>query len=156
MLKSSQDVALGVSRIIEPVLEDLGIELVDVEFLTDRGRWVLRVYADRPGGISLDDCARVSREIGDLLDVRDLIRHPYVLEVSSPGLNRPLKRERDFVRATGSQVKLRLCQALEGRRNFAGRLKGVEQGRLRLEVDGREFLLSLAEVEKANLVHEFE
>ena len=74
----------------------MDVELVDIEYLSEHGRWVLRIYVDQEGGITLDGCARVSREIGDLIDVKDILQHEYVLEVSSPGLNRPLKKEKDF------------------------------------------------------------
>ena len=75
--------------LIEPVIDEMEIELVDVEYLSEGGRWILRVFVDRDGGITLDDCVRVSREIGDLIDVKDFFQQPYVLEVSSPGLDRP-------------------------------------------------------------------
>ena len=78
-----------ITKLVEPVLEDMGFELVDVEYLSRHGRWVLVLYIDKEGGVTLDDCARVSGEVGDLIDVKDIIDHEYVLEVSSPGLDRP-------------------------------------------------------------------
>ena len=96
-----------ISYLVEPLIDEMGFELVDIEYLSERGRWVLRIYADKKGGITLDDCARVSRELGDFIDVKDVIQHEYVLEVSSPGLNRPLKKEKDFLRAVGKKVKVK-------------------------------------------------
>lgn len=141
---------------MEPVLEETGFELVDVEYLSDRGRWILRVFMDKEGGVTIEDCARASREIGDLIDVKDLIDHEYVLEVSSPGLDRPLKKEKDFVRAVGKKIKLRTVKPVEGRRNYFGYLRGFQDRVLHLEVDpGGLVSLPLHEVEKANLVYEF-
>ncbi len=101
-----------VTALVEPVLDELGFELVDVEYLGAGGRRVLRIYMDRPGGVNLDDCARVSREISVLIDVKDLVPESYVLEVSSPGLNRRLKKEKDFVWAMGKKVKVRMKDPL--------------------------------------------
>ncbi len=145
-----------VSELIEPVLEALDIELVDVEYLSEKGKWVLRVYVDEEGGITLGDCARVSREIGTLIDVKDIIDHEYVLEVSSPGLNRPLKKEKDFQGAQGKKIKVRMKKPVEGQRNFSGLLRRFQEGILYVEVKDRVVPLSFSDVEKANLVYEFE
>jgi ribosome maturation factor RimP len=109
---------------------------------------------DRPGGVTLDDCARVSREIGVLIDVKDLIPERYVLEVSSPGLNRRLKKEKDFVWAMGKKVKVRMKSPMEGRRNFTGRLSGMKEGTIVVEVDQKETALPMKGIDKANLVYE--
>ncbi len=145
-----------VTRLVEPVIEDLGFELVDVEYLAQGGRWVLRVYADREGGITLNDCALVSREIGDLLDVEDIIQHEYVLEVSSPGLDRPLKKERDFLRAVGKKIKVRMIHPIGDRRNFTGYLRRMDNDTLHLETTEGLCHLPFGDVEKANLIYEFE
>ena len=144
-----------VTLLIEPVLEEMDVELVDMEYLSEHGRWVLRIYVDQEGGINLDGCARVSREIGDLIDVKEIIQHEYVLEVSSPGLNRPLKKEKDFLRSVGNKVKVRMVAPVEGRRNFTGYLRDYRDGML--FVDVKDILVSLprTDVEKANLVYEF-
>jgi ribosome maturation factor RimP len=144
-----------VSLLIEPILDEMEIELVDVEYLSEGGRWILRIYVDRDGGITLDDCVRVSREIEDLIDVRDLFRQPYVLEVSSPGLNRPLKKEKDFVNAVGKDVNIRMAVPLDGRRNFKGKLQSFEDGLLCVTASDDRFLLPYRGVEKANLVYDF-
>jgi ribosome maturation factor RimP len=149
----SGTIAEQIIMFIEPVLEEMGFELVDVEYLGAGGRTVLRIYMDRPGGVTIDDCARVSREIGVLIDVKNLIPQRYVLEVSSPGLNRRLKNERDFAWAIGKRVKVRMKSPLEGRRNFAGRLTRVKSGMIVIAADGGEAMLPIGEIEKANLVY---
>jgi ribosome maturation factor RimP len=145
-----------VSELVEPVLEEMGFELVEVEYLSQHGRWVLRLYIDKDGGVTISDCSQVSREIGDLIDVKDMIEHEYTLEVSSPGLNRPLKRERDFIRTIGKRIKVRMINPITGRRNFTGYLKDFRDGTLYLETEeGRVAALPWMEIDKANLVYEF-
>ena len=144
-----------VTELVSPVLDEMGFELVDIEYLSQYGRWVLRIYADKEGGITLDECARVSREIGDLMDINDIIPHEYVLEVSSPGLNRPLKKEKDFERAIGRKVKIQMRTPINVRRRFTGYLKEVMQENVYLEIDNNLFALSRKDIEKANLVYDF-
>ena len=152
----TESVLKEIERLIEPVLAEMGLELVDMEYCFGQGRRVLRIYADRPTGINLDDCAMVSREIGNLLDVKDLLQQHYVLEVSSPGLNRPLKREKDFLRAIGRKVKVKTVVPLKGRRNFSGVLQSFENGTLQLKVDDTVVQIPEESVKKANLVFDFE
>ena len=94
MISESRRIAHEVSSVAEPLLDSRGMEMVETEFLSEKGRWILRVFIDREGGVTLDDCAGVSRELGDLIEAKNIIDYPYVLEVSSPGLNRPLKTVR--------------------------------------------------------------
>jgi ribosome maturation factor RimP len=136
---------------IEPVLDPEGIELVDIEFRMERGKWILRLYIDTPGGIGLKHCELVSRQVGALLDMEDPIEHTYHLEVSSPGINRILRREKDFRTYAGSPVRIKTRHKLNGRRNFHGILKGVEHSKIILEVDGKRIEISLEELEKARL-----
>jgi ribosome maturation factor RimP len=145
-----------ISQLIEPILDEMDVELVDIEYLSYHGRWIVRIYVDKEGGITVDDCARVSREIDEIIDVKDVIPHAYVLEVSSPGLNRPLKKDKDFQRAVGKKIKARISVPLKGRRHFTGYLKDFRNGTLYLEVEDNPVSLSLRDVEKANLVYEFE
>ena len=144
-----------VYELIEPILWTLDFELVDVEFLTERGQWVLRVYIDKKGGVTLDDCARVSGEIEHPIDVQEIIAHEYVLEVSSPGLNRPLKKEKDYQRALGKKVKIKVSLPLEGRKRFTGYLRNLDDEYLHIEVDGRLYRLPRQDIIKANLVYDF-
>jgi ribosome maturation factor RimP len=155
MVSKVHIVTKQVADLVAPILDEMGFELVDVEYLSKYGRWVLRLYIDTDGGVTIDDCARVSSEIGHLIDVKDVITHEYILEVSSPGLNRPLKKEKDFIWATGKRVKVRMVKPVNGRRNFTGYLKNFEDGTLYVEAEGALVALPLVEVDKANLIYEF-
>lgn len=146
-----RDLIPSLWSMIEPVLEPEGIELVDIEFKLEGGRWVLRLYIDTPQGVTLDDCELVSRQIGALLDIKDPIEHRYVLEVSSPGINRVLRKEEDFRLFAGSPVRIRTRRKLAGRRNFQGILKGTEDSAIILEVEGARVEIDPKNVEKANL-----
>jgi ribosome maturation factor RimP len=137
--------------LIEPVLEPEGIELVELEFKLETGRWVLRLYIDRPDGVNLDDCELVSRQIGALLDVQDPIRQPYNLEVSSPGINRVLRREKDFQHYAGTPVRIRTRKKMNGRRNFQGILRGMEDSRVILDVEGTRVAIDPEAIERAQL-----
>lgn len=145
-----------VSQLVEPVVHEFGMEIVDVEFRPERGRWILRVFIDKEGGITVDDCASVSRELGDLIEAEDIIDYPYVLEISSPGLNRPLRKESDFIRSIGKMVKLKMSRPINRRRNFTGRLANVREGVISLLVDENNLVeLPLKEIDKARLKYEF-
>jgi ribosome maturation factor RimP len=144
-----------VFTLIEPMLEDMGFELVEVEYLTMHGRWILRLYIDKEGGITIDDCADVSRDLGDIIDVKEIIDHEYVLEVSSPGLNRPLRKEGDFIKAVGNTVKLKMARDLNGQKNFKGILKDYNNRIIYLETEGKLVGLPLDDVEKSNLIFDF-
>jgi len=136
---------------IEPVLEPEGIELVELEFKLEGGRWVLRLYIDSPRGVGLDDCELVSRQVGALLDIKDPIEQKYTLEVSSPGVNRVLRREKDFAAYAGLPVRIRTRRKLSGRRNFQGTLVGVENSFIVVDVNGNRVEINPEEVEKAQL-----
>ena len=140
---------------IDPLLRAQGFELVDLEYQRGPQGWVLRIYIDREGGITLDECAEVSGEIGTLLEVKDVIPNPYVLEVSSPGLTRPLKKPEDFSKFSHRLVKIKLYEPLDGRKNFKGTLLGLEGEKVRLEAEGRVYELPLQGIAKANLEIEF-
>ncbi|RPI77952.1 MAG: ribosome maturation factor RimP [Desulfobacteraceae bacterium] len=156
MQKKTKAIVNQVIELVEPVLADLGFELVDAEHTVNQGRWILRLYMDREGGVTLDDCARVSNELGDLLDVKDLIEHEYILEVSSPGLNRPLRKEKDFSKVIGKKIKVKMSTFREGRQNYTGCLKAFNEGMLHMDVDGKETILPWSEMEKAHLIYEFD
>jgi ribosome maturation factor RimP len=151
----TQSIAKQVGNLVEPILEQMGYELVDVEYVSSFGRWVLRLFVDKEGGVTIGDCARITEELGDLLDVKEFIRHEYNLEVSSPGLDRPLRKEKDLFHALGKKIKVKMATPLEGRRNFSGVLLRYGDGILHLEVDGQEVALSWPDVAKANLIYEF-
>lgn len=143
--------------LIEPVVEDMGYELVGVEFMSQsEDGAVLRVYIDKEEGIHVDDCASVSHQVSGVLDVEDPIHDAYKLEVSSPGLKRPLFKEDDFVKYTGHLAKIKLSMPYEGRRNFTGVLQGIEDAMVIIVVDNMEYLLPIEQIEKANLVPQFQ
>jgi len=143
----------GLRDMLEPGVRALGFELVEVEYKgAAGGQNVLRVYIDSPKGITVDDCARVSRQVSALLDVEDPIAEAYVLEVSSPGLDRPLTRREDFARYAGETVKVRMSEAVLGRRNFKGTLVGLEGDAVVVVVDNERFSLPIARIERARLV----
>jgi len=142
--------------IIEPVVEGMGYEVVDIEFRPHPSNGLLRIYIDREGGIQLDDCTEVSKQISSVLDVEDPIPGQYNLEISSPGMDRPLRKEADFERFAGEKVKIRLTvPTLEGQRNFSGQLKGIQNGDVVLEMDGETYYLPLDSIDKARLVPQF-
>lgn len=142
-------------QLIEPVVGLLGYELVQVRFLVDQGRPTLRIFVDREGGVTIGDCEKVSREIETLLEVEGAVRERYHLEVSSPGLNRPLTKESDFSRFAGKIASLTTRNPVPeygDRRHYKGLLKGVEDGKAVMEIDGKEYRVPLGLVGKANLV----
>lgn len=141
-----------VEQIVGPILARQGVELVEVRYLREQGYWTLKIFIDRPDGVSLDDCVRVSRSIEDVLDVEDMIPHRYRLEVSSPGLDRALKTESDFQRFFGRRVRIQTRQPLEGRKNFRGRILACEAGVVTLQdAQGCVLRLPLALVAKSKL-----
>ncbi len=140
-------------ELLEAPIRALGYELVDLEIRTG-GQGLLRIYIDQEEGINLDDCESVSRQLSALLDVEDPMRGRYVLEVSSPGLNRPLRTPEHFQRYCDHVVRVKLNQSLDGQRNFKGRLVGVEDRDIVVEVDKQIFRLALSEIASAQLVAE--
>jgi ribosome maturation factor RimP len=139
----------------ERVARSEGVEIVDVEWKVGRQR-LLRVYIDKPQGITHGDCQRVSEQLGVLLDVEELVPGPrYVLEISSPGLDRKLKSSAEFERFAGRRARISLAEPVEEAKFYEGRLAGVADGMVRLEVDGRVVLLPLDRIRKANLVVEW-
>ncbi|MBC7106765.1 MAG: ribosome maturation factor RimP [Firmicutes bacterium] len=150
----SKRVVQVTEELVRPIVEQLGLELVEVEFVREGGRWFLRVFIDKPGGVTLTDCQNVSERLGPLLDVKDPIPHPYHLEVSSPGLERPLKKPADYVRYQGHKVQVRTYAPVEGRRRFVGRLQKAGPEEITVEVDGVEFTIPLAQIAAARLAVE--
>jgi len=140
-----------VRQVVEPILESQGMELVDLEYRRESQGWVLRLYIDREGGISVNDCAEASGEVGAVLEIRDLIPNPYVLEISSPGLSRPLKKREHFEKYQNRLVKIKTFEPVEGRRNFKGTLLGLEGESVCLEVEGRIYEIPFQNIAKANL-----
>ncbi len=134
-----------------PVITAEGLDLLEVEYRRESHGWVLRLFVDRDGGVSVEDCAAVSRIVGDLLDVADPIAGPYHLEVSSPGLDRPLRRWEHFHQQIGKVIAVRTRTALGARKNFKGILVAVSPEAIRMDCDGRMFDIPLEAVERARL-----
>jgi ribosome maturation factor RimP len=157
-----------IEAIVEPVCRAHALELVQVALVTEHGEAVLRVVIDRPGseggpglGVSLADCQAVSRDLGPALDVHDVVQGRYRLEVSSPGLDRPLVKLRDFERFAGREIRVQVRTPVPDgrggeRRNFRGKLLGIDGEKVRVEVDGSELQLPHAEIARANVVHKFD
>ena len=114
-------------ELLEPIVRENGFELVDVEYVKEAGTWYLCAYIDKPGGITVDDCETVSRKFSDILDEKDYIEDSYIFEVSSPGLGRPLKKEKDFKRSLGEEVEIRTYRAIERQKEFVGILKEYDK-----------------------------
>jgi ribosome maturation factor RimP len=153
-----RDIPEDLRALIEPIVDEAGFELVDAQLVRGGKPWTLRVTIDTPEGdgrVLVDSCAAVSRELGSQLDVADLIPAAYRLEVSSPGLDRPLTREKDFASACGKEVQVETRQPIAGRRRFRGVLVRFEEDVAAIQVDGNEVEISFAEVSKAKTVYQF-
>jgi ribosome maturation factor RimP len=150
----------------DPPVRDAGLELIELEWAREAEGWVLRVYVDVPPGarqadgspaaVSFSECERVSRDLSAALDVADVIPHGYRLEVSSPGIDRPLRRVVDFQRFAGQRVKVRMTDAVEGRRNFSGTIRGAGDGVVEVDCDGRCYQLPVDVIARAHLVPDWE
>ncbi len=145
------------NQLIEPAVEAVGYEFVGLEYVTQRPHSVLRVYIDSDDGIQVDDCAKVSRQVSAVLDVEDPITGQYNLEVSSPGLDRPLFKQAHFVQCIGQNVSVRLATGMNGRRHFKGILKQVDAQNITLECDDdQSFVLDFEKIDKANVIPDFD
>ncbi len=150
------EVTHQIHQSIQGLVEDEGCELVYVQYLPEGLGALVRIYIDKEGGVDLGDCQRVSRKAGVLLDVEDLIPHRYTLEVSSPGLERPLFSASDFEKYAGNAIRLTTRMKVGDRRKFKGWLKGIRTEVIELECEGEIFQIPLENVKKANLIHRFE
>lgn len=144
-----------IERIVKPVLKSQGYQLVERELVTDAGRLVLRIYIDREGGVTLDDCALVSHTLSAHLDVEDPIPGAYELEVSSPGIERPLRYPEDFVRYKGETIKLKTVEPINGRQNYKGVLTGSDTDTIYMEVDGVDFAIPFSALHKARIIKDW-
>ena len=143
-------------ELLLPIVEKNGFELVDVEYVKEGGSWYLRAYIDKPGGINVDDCETVSRELSDLLDEKDYIDEAYILEVSSPGLGRPLKKEKDFQRSLGQEVEIRTYRMVDKKKEFTGILKDYDKDTVTIELeDNQQKTFSKDEIALIRLAFDF-
>lgn len=134
-MSKKENYEVKTEELLTPILDKYQFELVDVEYVKEGGTWYLRAYIDKPGGIAVDDCATVSREFSDILDAEDYIEDSYVFEVSSPGLGRPLKKEKDFQRSIGEEVEIRTYRAIDRQKEFIGTLKEFDKDTVTLEYE---------------------
>ncbi|OGP95171.1 MAG: hypothetical protein A2157_18175 [Deltaproteobacteria bacterium RBG_16_47_11] len=148
---TEREIVNRVCAMIHPIVLNEGMEVVDIEYRRESGGWVLRLILDKEGGVTLDDCTRVSQEVGRSLDIEDIIQTSYALEVSSPGLTRPLKTEKDFMKYRHRLVKVKTVDPIQNRRQFKGKLMEVSENGVEIEVDGGIFQIPLSNVAKANL-----
>jgi len=144
-----------VEKLVMPILEDEGLELTDVEFQREKRGWVLRVYIDKPGGVTLDDCTAISYQLSAILDVEDVIDTSYTLEVSSPGITRPLKGLNDYEKYKGKLVKIKTYKPIDGKKVFRGKLIGLENEIVKIEDEKGEHEIPFENIAKANLNFEF-
>lgn len=142
-------------KLLLPIVEQNGFELVDVEYVKEGGSWYLRAYIDKPGGITVDDCEIVSRSLSDLLDREDFIKDAYILEVSSPGLGRPLKKDKDFERSMGERVEIRLYRALDHRKEYEGLLKAYDKDTVTIDEGEGDIRLERADIALIRLAFDF-
>ena len=153
--EAQKQVRQQVEQLAEALVVSEGMELVDLEFRREGRRWMLRLFIDKDGGVTLDDCASISRELGDLLDVKDVVPQSYVLEVSSPGLDRRLRKKEHFSRFAGQKVRLRLIAPIDGRKNIVGELEGLEDEKVIVAAPEGRYSIAMKEIAKANLIYEF-
>ena len=144
-------------KMAEPLVEENGMELLDVEYVKEGAEWYLRLFLDKDDefGVDLDDCELISRKLSDLLENNDPITQAYRLEVSSPGIERPLKRTKDFIRFAGEKVQIRTFTAVEGKKEFVGILGETTEETVAIEENGVTTVIPREKISKANLVWEF-
>ena len=143
-------------ELLAPIVELNGFELVDVEYVKEAGTWYLRAYIDKEGGIAVDDCEVISRKLGEWLDKEDFIDESYILEVSSPGLGRPLKKEKDFIRSMGKDVDVRLYRQIDKQKEFTGALSAYDENTVTLTMeDGSKMVFEKPDIALIRLALDF-
>ncbi len=140
------EIVAKTEELVSPIIEENQFELVDVEYVREGANWYLRVYADKDGGITIDDCVLISRALEEKLDESDFITDAYILEVSSPGLGRPLKKDRDYDRNLGSAVEIKLFRAIEKRKEFEGILKQYSKDSVTISENGEDITLNRSDI----------
>ena len=151
----SKSVAEEVLQLATPITESRGLELVDVEYNKEGENWILRVFIDKEGGVSIKDCQEVSRDLESQLDTVEPIEKSYLLEVSSPGLDRPLKDKEDFERFAGQLIDVSTYAPVQGAKEFTGKLLGLEDDEIKIEVEGEKLAIPRSKVAKTKLAVEF-
>lgn len=143
-------------ELLKPIIEEYQFELVDVEYVKEGSEWYLRAYIDKEGGITIDDCELVSRRMSDLLDEEDYVEGSYIFEVSSPGLGRPLKKEKDYIRSMGKEIEIRTYRAINKEKEFYGILKSYDDNNVTIEMDDKtEMTFAKSEIALIRLAFNF-
>lgn len=142
-------------ELVTPLIEQNNFELVDIEYVKEGSNWYLRVYIDKPGGINVDDCELISRALSDKLDEEDFIDAAYILEVSSPGLGRPLKKDKDFERSLGEDVEIKLYRMKDGTKDYRGFLKSYNKEEIVIEDNDEEITFKRSEIALVRLALDF-
>ena len=150
------DIETKTEELVLPIIEANNFELVDVEYVKEGANWYLRVYADKEGGIAIDDCVLISRSLEEKLDAEDFIEDAYILEVSSPGLGRPLKKEKDYIRSMGKELEIRTYRAIDREKEFYGILKAYDADTVTIEQeDGKEMVFEKSNIALIRLAFDF-
>ena len=145
----------SIEELVTPIIDENRLELVDVEYKKEGKNWFLRIFIDKEGGVTVDDCTRVSRQIEDLIEVEEAVPSSYILEVSSPGLNRPLKKEKDFLRFKGKLAHVTTYTPIHQRKNFKGTIRDFQKDVLILDIDSQRLEIPKDQIAKARLEIEF-
>ncbi len=146
---------LRTEELIQPIIDRMGFELVDVEYVKEGSDWYLRAYIDKEGGITVNDCEAVAREMNEILDREDYISDSYIFEVSSPGLGRPLKKEKDFKRSLGKDVEIRTYRAIDHEKEFVGELVSYDADSVTIRIDEEEKQFNKADIALIRLAFDF-
>ena len=154
-MSKHEDYEKRTEELLMPLMEENSFELVDVEYVKEAGNWYLRAYIDKKGGINIDDCERISRALSDKLDELDFIEETYILEVSSPGLGRPLKKDKDLKRSLGEEVEVRTYRAIEKQKEFTGVLKGFDEESITIEIEEKEMSFARKDIALIRLAFDF-
>lgn len=149
------EIVAKVEELVTPIIDENQFELVDVEYVKEGSNWYLRIYADKKGGINIDDCVLISRALEEKLDAEDFIEDAYILEVSSPGLGRPLKKDKDFKRSIGESVEVKLYKAQDNLKEFEGILKAYTEDTVTIEVEELEKVINRKDIAMIRLAIDF-
>jgi len=142
-------------ELAEPIINEQNLELVDIQYIRESRGWVLRIIIDKENGVTLNECTKISREVGYILEIKDIIAYPYHLEVSSPGLERPLKTPKDFAKCLGKKVNIITSEPLNGQKKFRGTLKSIKDSNVRLDIGGKCWRIPLEIIDQAKSIYEF-
>ena len=155
-MSKREDYEARTEQLIIPIIERMNFELVDVEYVKEGGTWYLRAYIDKEGGITVNDCEAVAREMNEILDQEDFVEDSYVFEVSSPGLGRPLKKEKDYIRSMGRELEIRTYRAINREKEFYGILKAYDEKTVTIEMeDGQTMTFEKADIALIRLALDF-